>query len=112
MAISHRNMGNAEVTESVAQAVVDQIRQGALGDLLCFLPGVGEIRRASDAIFRIQTHWYACKIRACRRPLLIERHAHLYLKNLIKHVYRFSSRREGFGFPPGTGGLKQTSLVD
>jgi len=53
VAISHRSSGGAgDLTESVAQAVLEQLRQGPEGDLLCFLPGVGEIRRTADLLGR------------------------------------------------------------
>jgi len=53
VAIVHRPpQGAAELTESVAQAAFERIRMGAEGDLLCFLPGVGEIRRTADQLAR------------------------------------------------------------
>lgn len=46
------SQGRAELTESVADAVVGRLRQGVDGDILCFLPGTGEIRRAIDLVAR------------------------------------------------------------
>lgn len=53
VAISHQpSLGGRDLTESVADAVVDRLRQGAEGDLLCFLPGTGEIRRTMESVSR------------------------------------------------------------
>lgn len=41
-----------DVSEAVAEAVLDRLRAGADGDVLCFLPGIGEIRRAMDLVSR------------------------------------------------------------
>lgn len=44
--------GRSDLTESVAEAVVQRIRQGAVGDILAFLPGTGEIRRTIELVSR------------------------------------------------------------
>lgn len=41
-----------DVVEAVAEAVAELHRRGPLGDVLCFLPGVGEIRRTRDLLER------------------------------------------------------------
>jgi len=51
--IEHRpGGGGARIPETVADAVRDTLRQGADGDILCFVPGVGEIRRTIDLLSR------------------------------------------------------------
>lgn len=53
VAISHRAApAGMDLVESVAQAASERIRMGAEGDLLCFLPGVGEIRRTAESLGR------------------------------------------------------------
>ena len=42
--------GSAKIPESVAAAVKDLLRNGAQGDILCFVPGTGEIRRTIDLL--------------------------------------------------------------
>ncbi len=49
--IQHRTgAGGAHIPDSVANAVRDLLRQGPQGDILCFVPGVGEIRRTIDFV--------------------------------------------------------------
>lgn len=52
VSIQHRGSSVSDLCESLARAVVDQLRERPQGDLLCFLPGVGEIRRTSDLLAR------------------------------------------------------------
>lgn len=44
--------GSLAIAEAMAQAIRDRLRQGVEGDLLCFVPGVGEIRRTIDLLSR------------------------------------------------------------
>lgn len=44
------SQGPARIPDSVAGAVKDILRKGADGDILCFVPGVGEIRRTIDLL--------------------------------------------------------------
>jgi ATP-dependent helicase HrpB len=52
VAITYRGFGGTDLCEGVSRAVVDQLRERPQGDLLCFLPGVGEIRRTADLLSR------------------------------------------------------------
>lgn len=53
VAVSHQApVAGADLTKSVSDAVLDRLRGGAEGDVLCFLPGTGEIRRAMDLVAR------------------------------------------------------------
>lgn len=42
--------GGAHIPDSVSRAVRDILRQGPDGDILCFVPGVGEIRRTIELL--------------------------------------------------------------
>ena len=49
--IEHRlSGGGSRIAESVARAVRDLLRDGPDGDVLCFVPGVGEIHRTLDLL--------------------------------------------------------------
>jgi ATP-dependent helicase HrpB len=49
--ISHRpSAGGTQIPDSVSLAVRDILRRGPQGDILCFVPGVGEIRRTIDLL--------------------------------------------------------------
>jgi ATP-dependent helicase HrpB len=51
--IEHRaGGGGAKIPETVADAVRDTLRIGPDGDILCFVPGVGEIRRTIELLSR------------------------------------------------------------
>lgn len=51
--IEHRPApGKLSIPEAMAGAVRDRLRQGADGDLLCFVPGVGEIRKTIELLSR------------------------------------------------------------
>ncbi|HNY30248.1 MAG TPA: ATP-dependent helicase C-terminal domain-containing protein [Fibrobacteria bacterium] len=51
--IEYRPMpGNLQLADSMANAVRERLRQGVDGDLLCFVPGVGEIRRTIELLSR------------------------------------------------------------
>ncbi|MBK8803556.1 MAG: ATP-dependent RNA helicase [Fibrobacteres bacterium] len=51
--IEHRPApGSVSLPEAMASAVRDRLRQGVDGDLLCFVPGVGEIRKTIDLLSR------------------------------------------------------------
>lgn len=44
------SLGPSRIPDSVASAVKDILREGPDGDILCFVPGVGEIRRTIDLL--------------------------------------------------------------
>jgi ATP-dependent helicase HrpB len=46
----HPPRAGSSIPESVAQAIRDLVRTGPEGDILCFVPGVGEIRRTIDLL--------------------------------------------------------------
>lgn len=46
----HPGPGNLPLPDAMAAAVRERLRQGAEGDILCFLPGVGEIRRTIERL--------------------------------------------------------------
>jgi len=46
----HPPRAGSSIPESVAQAVRELVRTGPDGDILCFVPGVGEIRRTIDLL--------------------------------------------------------------
>lgn len=53
--IEHRaSGGGSAIAESVSQAVRDLLRQGPDGDILCFVPGVGEIRRTIELLSNVR----------------------------------------------------------
>jgi ATP-dependent helicase HrpB len=53
VALEHRPPpAGSAIPDAVAGAVRDLLRRGADGDILCFVPGVGEIRRTLDLLSR------------------------------------------------------------
>lgn len=52
VSISYRGASGSDLCEGLSRAILDQLRDRPQGDLLCFLPGVGEIRRTADLLAR------------------------------------------------------------